>query len=105
MCNSDPLPVGKTEDISISRQESSGPLVPIRCFIPEGEPPGAGWPVVLYFHGGGWVFGDLGTENNVCTNMTVRAKSVVITTDYRSANPRVEAPFLEPYPTSAVLRA
>ncbi|EXJ84524.1 triacylglycerol lipase [Capronia epimyces CBS 606.96] len=85
VCHSDPLPVGKTEDLFISRRETPGPQLPIRCFTPPGEPPRSGWPVVLYFHGGGWVFGDLDTENNVCTNMAVRAKSVVITTDYRLA--------------------
>ncbi|EXJ94238.1 triacylglycerol lipase [Capronia coronata CBS 617.96] len=85
VCNSDPLPVGKSEDICIPRQESAGPEVSIRYFTPQGDPPGSGWPAVLYVHGGGWVFGDIDTENNVCTNMTVRSKCVVITTDYRLA--------------------
>ncbi|KAJ9149885.1 Triacylglycerol lipase [Pleurostoma richardsiae] len=82
---SDPLPVGKQQDINIKRQETEGPDVAIRCFTPEGEAPDAGWPVMLYYHGGGWVLGNIATENTVCTNMCVRSKCVVITTDYRLA--------------------
>lgn len=80
---SDDLPVGLTEDISISRLETEGPDVVVRCFTPEGTPPANGWPVMVYYHGGGWVLGTIATEGSVCTNMCVRAKCVVITTDYR----------------------
>lgn len=80
---SDPLPVGKTQDIDLKRQASEGPDVSIRCFTPDGETPSAGWPVMIYYHGGGWVLGNVATENSVCTNMCVRSKCVVITTDYR----------------------
>ncbi|KIX01105.1 uncharacterized protein Z518_10171 [Rhinocladiella mackenziei CBS 650.93] len=81
----DPLPVGKTHDLSLKRQETEGPDVRIRCFIPEGEPPPDGWPVMIYYHGGGWVLGTIDTENTVGTNMCARAKYVVIMTDYRLA--------------------
>jgi triacylglycerol lipase len=79
----EPLPVGNQQDISIPRQVSSGPEVRVRCFVPDGEPPSFGWPLVLYIHGGGWVFRDISTENTFCTHMCVRARAVVITTDYR----------------------
>ncbi|KAL3463476.1 lipase [Aspergillus heterothallicus] len=82
----DPLPVGKTIDVQISRTESSGPPVPIRAFVPPGPPPSpAGWPVFLWYHGGGWVLGNIDSENSLCTNLCVRANCVVITTDYRLA--------------------
>lgn len=77
------LPVEKTQDISIERRETSGPPVPIRCFTPSGSPPPGGWPVMLYFHGGGWVLGNIDTENVVCSNLCVRGKCVVVTVDYR----------------------
>jgi triacylglycerol lipase len=83
--HSKPLPVGKILDLSLSRRETTGPEVPIRCFIPPGVPPRSGWPLVLYYHGGGWVFGDIDTENTVCTHICVRSRAVVITTDYRLA--------------------
>ncbi|EXJ83487.1 triacylglycerol lipase [Capronia coronata CBS 617.96] len=81
----DPLPVGKTQDIALKRQASEGPDVQIRCFTPEGDPPANGWPVMIYYHGGGWVLGNINTENTVCTNLCARANYVVITTDYRLA--------------------
>ncbi|KAA8647598.1 hypothetical protein EYZ11_004944 [Aspergillus tanneri] len=80
-----PLDVGKTEDIVIPRRQTDGPAVPLRCFTPRGEKPASGWPVMLYFHGGGWVLGNINTENPVCTNLCVRGNCVVVTVDYRLA--------------------
>lgn len=77
------LEVGKTEDISIKRQETEGPDVPVRVFTPKGDKPEGGWPVFLYFHGGGWVLGNINTENTVCSHVCQRAKCVVVTVDYR----------------------
>lgn len=77
------LEVGKTQDLSIQRRASDGPPVPIRCFTPKGDAPAGGWPVMLYFHGGGWVLGNIDTENVVCSNLCVRGNCVVVTVDYR----------------------
>ena len=77
------LPVGKTEDIQIQRKQTEGPDVPIRVFTPEEERPVDGWPVMVYYHGGGWVLGNIETENTVCTNLCKRARCVVISMDYR----------------------
>lgn len=46
----------------------------IRVFTPEGELPngkdaGPGWPVLVWFHGGGWVMGGLGSENGFLTHV------------------------------------
>ncbi|KAE9380659.1 hypothetical protein N431DRAFT_477552 [Stipitochalara longipes BDJ] len=79
------LPVGKTEDIHLQRKQTDGPDVPIRVFTPEGEKPNDGWPVMVYYHGGGWVLGNIETENTVCTNLCKRANCVVISVDYRLA--------------------
>jgi acetyl esterase/lipase len=77
------LPVGQTLDLLIERRQSQGAPVPIRIFVPEGQAPEGGWPVMLFYHGGGWALGKLSTEQALCTNMCVRARAVVITTDYR----------------------
>lgn len=77
------LEVGKTEDITIQRRETEGPEILLRSFTPAGEKPASGWPVMLYFHGGGWVLGNINTENPVCTNLCVRGNCVVVTVDYR----------------------
>jgi triacylglycerol lipase len=77
------LPVGKTEDLYIKRRETEGPDVPVRVFTPATPKPENGWPVMVYYHGGGWVLGNIETENTVCTNLCKRADCVVITVDYR----------------------
>lgn len=77
------LPVGKTVDYAIKRRESTGPDVKVRCFTPEEQKPDGGWPVMVYFHGGGWVLGNIDTENVVATNLCSRGRSVVMSVDYR----------------------
>ncbi|KAJ5761249.1 hypothetical protein N7520_008405 [Penicillium odoratum] len=79
------LEVGKTHDLTIARRETEGPPVEVRCFTPKGEAPAGGWPVMLYFHGGGWVLGNIDTENVVCSNLCVRGNCVVVTVNYRLA--------------------
>jgi acetyl esterase/lipase len=85
------LPVGKTEDILFKRQESTGPDVSVRVFTPEisndQEIPEGGWPVYVYYHGGGWVLGNIDTENTVSTNVCKRAKVVVVSVNYRFGFP------------------
>lgn len=77
------LEVGKTEDITIQRRATEGPDVQVRVFTPKGEKLDNGWPAMLYFHGGGWVLGNINTENTVCTNLCARSNCVVVTVDYR----------------------
>lgn len=40
---------------------------------------------MIYLHGGGWVLGNIDTENTVSTNLCGRAGYVVISVDYRLA--------------------
>lgn len=78
-------PVAKTEDLAIPRTQSSGPDVNLRIFTPPGTKPANGWPCLLYYHGGGWVLGNIDTENVIATNLCARARCVVISVDYRLA--------------------
>lgn len=80
-------PVARTEDFSIPRAASTGPDLKIRCFTPHGKKPAKGWPCLLYYHGGGWVLGNIDTENVIATNLCGRASCVVVSVDYRSAFP------------------
>ncbi|KAH8684268.1 alpha/beta hydrolase fold-domain-containing protein [Tricladium varicosporioides] len=79
------LPVGKKEDILIRRRETDGPDIPVRVFTPDGECPEDGWPLMVYYHGGGWVLGNIETENTVCSHLCNRARCVVLSVDYRLA--------------------
>ncbi len=57
----------------------SGP-VKTRVYTPEGTGP---FPVMAYFHGGGWVFGDLDTHEGVCRELCGAVGMVVVSVDYR----------------------
>lgn len=78
-------PVASAEDFSIPRTQSSGPDIRIRCFTPQGKKPEKGWPCLMYYHGGGWVLGNIDTENVIATNLSGRANCVVVNVDYRYA--------------------
>ena len=42
-------------------------------------------PVMVYFHGGGWVIGDLQTHHPFCLELARRCHCTVIAVDYRLA--------------------
>lgn len=59
----------------------AGP-VPVRIYRPESDEP---LPVLVYFHGGGWVIGDIGTHDTTCQQLAVRIPAVVVSVEYRLA--------------------
>lgn len=56
--------------------------VSIRVYQPKSSEP---CPVVMYFHGGGWVIGDLNTHDSLCRELAYRTKAIVVAVDYRLA--------------------
>ena len=42
-------------------------------------------PVIAYFHGGGWVLGNLESDDPLCRDLCVRSDAVVVSVDYRHA--------------------
>lgn len=57
--------------------------VPVRVYRPvEGGDP---LPVVVYFHGGGWVICDLDTHDGTCRALANGVDAVVVSVDYRLA--------------------
>ena len=41
--------------------------------------------LLVYYHGGGWVVGDIGTHDHVCALITKRSGAIVVSVDYRLA--------------------
>lgn len=74
-----PEEVGKVKD---RRIPGPGGEIPVRIYTPEGEGP---FPALVYYHGGGWVIGNLDTVEVPCRLLTNRANCVVISVDYRLA--------------------
>jgi acetyl esterase len=60
----------------------AGPL-PIRLYWPPET--GTAPPVVMFFHGGGWVVGDLDSYDGEARNHAVGADALVVSIDYRLA--------------------
>lgn len=66
-----------------------GHQIPVRIFSPvKGEQrPFAEnrLPVLLFFHGGGWVTGNIDSYSRTCTHMAMETNRLVISVDYRLA--------------------
>ena len=56
--------------------------IPVRVYTPNGSAP---LPLLVYFHGGGWVLGSLETHDGVCRSLAAGAGCVVVSVDYRLA--------------------
>lgn len=68
-----------------------GPL-PARVYRPRDLPTPA--PTLVFFHGGGWVVGDLDTHDGLCRKLAAHGRVQVIAVDYRLAPEH-------PYPAAA----
>lgn len=76
-------PIGRTEDLEVDGD--AGPL-PARLYVPSVDSDA----LLVYFHGGGWVYGDLETHDATCRFLAERAGVQVLSVAYRLAP---EAPF------------
>jgi acetyl esterase len=77
--NTPPQPVKKVEDRAIN---AGGVKLPIRIYTPDGNGP---LPILVFFHGGGWVVGDLESHDAPCRALANGAGCIVIAVDYRLA--------------------
>lgn len=66
---------------------ASGPdgPIPLRAFRPQGSKADEILPALVYFHGGGWVIGDLDTHDVICRQLANGARCAVFSVDYRLA--------------------
>lgn len=72
-------PVATVEDYSFAGPASD---VPVRVYQPDADGP---HPILVFFHGGGWVVGSLDTHDTICAALTNRANCLTISVDYRLA--------------------
>jgi acetyl esterase len=77
--NRNPPSVGATSDHSIPG--SAGDLN-TRLYLPDADGP---FPTVVFFHGGGFVFGNIGTHDWLCRHLTRESGCAVLSVDYRLA--------------------
>jgi acetyl esterase len=77
-----PIPMARVEAVEIPTE--AGPMA-ARFYMPGGLPGGTPPPLLLYFHGGGWVIGDLDTHDDVCRFFAAAAGVAVLSVEYRLA--------------------
>ena len=73
------VPGVTSRDITVDGAE--GPL-PARVYTPEGAAP---FPVVVYFHGGGWVLADKDVYDGGARGLCKQSGAIVVSVDYRRA--------------------
>lgn len=56
--------------------------IAIRIYTPEGSGP---FPIVVYYHGGGWVIAEINTYDASARGIAAGAKAIVVSADYRHA--------------------
>ena len=59
--------------------------IPVRLYAPMGAPADEALPCLVYFHGGGWVLGDLESHDGVCRHLANASRCRVLSVDYRMA--------------------
>src|SRR5208282_4570991 len=75
----EPEPVGQVENRSIPGPSAN---IPIRIYTPKGAGP---FPVLVYFHGGGWVLGSLESWDAPCRMLTNAIECITVSVAYRLA--------------------
>ena len=74
-----PTPVAKVRNISVP---GPGGQIPLRIYTPEGDGP---FPVIVFYHGGGWVLGTLPMVDHYCRVLTKESAAIVVSVGYRLA--------------------
>jgi acetyl esterase len=74
-----PIPMARVEPVQIP---GPGGALEARLYVPPGPSPSA---LLVYYHGGGWVIGDLETHDRPCRFLATHAGVQVLAVDYRLA--------------------
>jgi acetyl esterase len=76
----DPIPMARVEDVQIPLD---GRTIGGRLYVPEGA--GENPPLVVFYHGGGWVIGSLDTHDGTCRALARASGVALLSVDYRLA--------------------
>jgi acetyl esterase len=74
--------VAEIHDYDIPGPDRTDRTIPVRLYEPDAQPP---YPMLVYFHGGGFTVGSLDSHENICAALTNRADCLTISVDYRLA--------------------
>ena len=73
--------VGEVSDAVIPGRDGD---LPCRLYRPAAPSEGP-YPIAVYFHGGGWVLGDLDSDDPLCRDLCARSGAIVVSVNYRHA--------------------
>jgi acetyl esterase len=76
-------PTVATEDRTVPARDGSA--IPVRIYRPFVSAGGRAPGVVVFFHGGGWVYGDLDSHDGMCRDIAAASACVIMAVDYRLA--------------------
>ncbi len=79
MMDGPPIALRRVEDEIIKGRNGA---IPIRLYFPQSE---VNLPVIVYFHGGGFVIGNLDSHDKVCRRISRDNQAIVVAVDYRLA--------------------
>jgi acetyl esterase len=79
-----PEPEPVAEVVALEAVGPAGPI-PLRFYRGQGVPNDKLQPALIYFHGGGWVIGDLESHDQVCRALANATPCLVVAVDYRLA--------------------
>src|SRR5271166_3318510 len=80
-----PPPMEVAEVRPLATSGAPAEAVPMRYYRGMGVDAAAPQPALVFFHGGGWVIGNLDTHDGVCRFLANAARCVVVSVDYRLA--------------------
>ncbi|MEB3979706.1 alpha/beta hydrolase [Mycobacterium sp. 663a-19] len=79
------VPVARVKDRTVPGAEGAGEI-PVRIYHPIApDPSGAGTPLLVYLHGGGFVLCDLDSHDACCRRLANGVGAIVVSVDYRLA--------------------
>jgi acetyl esterase len=77
-----PIAMSSVRDLGVP---GPGGPIPCRLYVPGHAAPGAPMPLLVYYHGGGWVLGDLDMYDDLCRLIAAASGAQVLSVDYRLA--------------------
>jgi acetyl esterase len=80
MAFGEPIAMARTQDVELVLPLRN---LPARLYVPEGA--GENPPLVIYYHGGGWVIGTIETHDGTCRALARASGAAVLSVGYRLA--------------------
>ncbi|KAI0367135.1 hypothetical protein BV20DRAFT_586126 [Pilatotrama ljubarskyi] len=79
------LPPASTYRVEHKTIPVEGATMRLRCIIPAATPDDSTYPILVWFHGGGWAFGDIEMDDSLLRTICVELQMCAVNVEYRLA--------------------